>query len=71
MYVLKTLEVFSELEYVVKAEKMNEYSDYKEILKVPLPDGKTFDDVQEWKMIAEGEIEYRMKGETDFILFKP
>jgi hypothetical protein len=69
MYILKALEVFSKKEYAMKADCI--YPDHSEIVRVPLPEGKTFDDVQEWKMLAEGEIKYRMKGETDYRYFKP
>jgi hypothetical protein len=71
MYILKTLLVFPELKYAEKAKAKPGYYDYQDAIEVPLPEGKTFDDVQEWKMLAEGEIEYRMKGETEYRYFKP
>jgi len=72
MYILKALEVFAELEYAEDAKTEPGYYDYKEVIAVPLPEGKTYEDVAEWKFLyAHGEIEYRLKGETDYHYFKP
>jgi hypothetical protein len=61
MYVLKAIEIFSKEEYAKRAEFVS--PDYSEVIRVPLPEGKTFDDVSEWKMLDDGRLEYRMRDE--------
>ena len=71
MYIVK---IFTMCSNAITARHIVEdayHGDRCEVVEVNLPEGKTFDDVQEWKMLAEGEIEYRMKGETDYRYFKP
>jgi hypothetical protein len=63
MYILKTLLVFPELKYAEKAKAKPGYYDYQDAIEVPLPEGKTFDDVSEWKILDDGRLEYRMRDE--------
>jgi hypothetical protein len=62
MYILKTIEIFSNDESARKANIGESLPDYRAVLKVPLPEGKTFDDVEEWRIVV-GTLEYRMRDE--------
>jgi hypothetical protein len=44
--------------------------DYGELIEVPLPEGKTFEEVEQWHLTDGGVLRYKLKGE-DWSEFKP
>lgn len=64
MYIVKTLSAYATLgiaEQAVKDATGSVY--YQEIVEVPYPDGKCFDDLEEFKL-ENSRLRYRMKGDV-------
>ncbi|NCC41703.1 MAG: hypothetical protein EOM21_20265 [Gammaproteobacteria bacterium] len=69
MYLVKTLTLFSNK---ASAEASLEEcpADLSEVIRVPLPKGKTFDDVAWWRLPEDGMLEYKLRDEAEWRYFK-
>lgn len=69
MYIVKTITMFSSKASAEASIDEGLYDLY-EIIRVPLPEGKTFVDVAQWRILEDGMLEYRLRNEAKWQYFK-